>query len=191
MKQASFLPGLRLNRRPDHGGELGRGKRKSARPFSHKHAIHIVLRSVRARGVWSLLLPRNERLVERLLNECSRRYHIKVYRFINVGSHLHLLIKTEARQYYVAKREFQGFLRQFAGAVAFKVTGARKGEAKGGFWHKLAYTTLVQWGRQYEAIKDYFTKNFFESKGLWAGKYDGWITPWLQSIVEAGAGPPG
>jgi REP element-mobilizing transposase RayT len=191
MRQASFLPRLGFSHRPDHGGELRKGKRKVARPFSHKHAIHVVLRSERARGSWSLLARKNERLVERLLSVCARRYHLRLYRFVNVGNHLHLLIKAESRSYAVAKSEFQAFLRQFAGMIAFGVTGAKKGSAKGGFWHKLVYTTIVHWGRQYDRIKDYFTKNFFESKGLWAGKDDSWLSPWLKSMIEAGIGPPG
>jgi len=189
-KQFSFLPKLRLN----HGGDIDKNKRKIARPFSHKHAIHVVFRSVKARGTWSLLTRANERLVKQLLNTCAGRYHIKVYRFENVGNHLHLLIQTEARQYQTAKREFQGFLRQFAGEIAFRITGAKKSTPRGGFWEKRVYSRLVTWGREFRSLCDYFTKNFFESKGLWAGAQDGWITPWLESMIEAGiavgVGPP-
>ena len=186
MKQASFLPSLKL----DHGGDLRKGKRKIARPFSHKHAVHLVLRSVKARGHWSLLTRANEHLVEKLLKACAAQYHIKVYRFVNVGNHLHLLIKTEAKQYVSAKRDFHAFLRQFAGAVAFQITGAKKASPKGGFWEKLAYSRIVSWGREYQGMKDYFTKNFLESKGLWWGKGDSWLRPILVSLRKAGVGPP-
>jgi len=184
-KQFSFLPKLRL----DHGGDIRKNKRKIARPFSHKHAIHVVFRSAKARGTWSLLTRENERTVKKLLDTYAYKYHIKVYRFENVGNHLHLLIKTETRKFHTAKREFQGFLRQFAGEVAFIVTGAKKSTPKGGFWEKRVYSRLVTWGREFRAIGDYFSKNFFESKGLWAGKKDGWITPWLESMIEAGMVP--
>ncbi len=187
MKQASFLPKLRM----DHGGSLRNGKRKEARPFSHKHAIHLVLRSEKARGSWSLLTLSNESLVQKLLYKFAEKYQIRIYRFVNVGNHLHLLIKTQARQYTVAQKNFQNFLRCFAGAVAFWVTGAKKASPKGGFWEKLVYSRMVIWGKQFKSISDYFTKNFFESKGLWAGKEDGWLTPWLLSLIEAGVGPPG
>jgi hypothetical protein len=190
MKQTSFLPKLGPKFRPDHGGEINKGKRKSARPFSHKHAIHVVFRSIKARGHWSLLTRPNEKLVTRLLDVCAKRYHIKVYRSVNVGNHLHLLIKTEAKHYTAAQADFQNFLRQFAGAVAFFVTNAKKSEPKGGFWDKLVYSQIVNWGRQYKSVRDYFTKNFFESKNLLAGPQDGWLTPWLLSMIEAGVGPP-
>ncbi len=55
MKQQSFLPKLPTA----HGGDLRNGRRKVARPFSHKNAIHVVLRSHRARGRWSMLARAN------------------------------------------------------------------------------------------------------------------------------------
>lgn len=182
MKQASFLPKLRL----DHGGEIRKGKRKIARPFTHKNAIHVVFRSRKARGQLSLLTPENEKRVERLLNRIAQRHHIKVYRFVNVGNHLHLLIKAESRKYDHAKRDFQRFLKQFAGEVAFQVTGARKGESKGGFWEKLVYSRIVQWGREYDGLKDYLVKNFFEAKNPWWGKSDSWLRPIQDSLEDAG-----
>ena len=109
---------------------------------------------------------------------------------------MHLLIKTEAKQYTVAKVEFQDFMRRFAGAIAFKITGAKKGQGLErntngrSFWEKLAFSRIVEWGRQYKKVHDYFTKNFFESQGLWFGKHDAWTSPWLSSLVEAGVGPP-
>ena len=186
MKQASFLPKLPR----DHGGDLRAKKRKTARPFSHKQAIHVVFRSSNARGKWSMLTRNNERLIQKLLNECKARYHIRVYRSVNVGNHLHLLVKTETRQYAIAKTEFQAFLRRFAGAVAFQITGARKTKPRK-FWNKLVYSRLVTWGREHEVLHDYLTKNFFESKGLWWGPNDSWFRPVRESLIAAGLGPPG
>lgn len=54
-----------------------------------------------------------------ILNACAKRYGIRVYRFVNVGNHLHLLVKCQARAYSNAKKDFQSFTREFAGAVAF------------------------------------------------------------------------
>ncbi len=189
MKQASFLPKLKL----DHGGDIRKGKRKGARPFSHKNAIHVVLRSTQARGSQSLLTKANQHLTEQLLKACCDKHRIRVYRFVNVGNHLHLLLKTKARKYEYAKRDFQRFLKEFAGAVAFRITGAKKTEPnpKGRFWDKLLYSRIVSWGREYENLRDYFTKNFFESVGLWWGKTDSWLRPMRESFQEAGLRPPG
>ena len=125
-----------------------------------------------------------------MLKTFSKKYRIRVYRYENVGNHLHLLLKTEGKSQSGAKADFQNFLRRFAGAVAFQVTDAKKASPQGGFWEKLAYSRLITWGREYKAIHDYFTKNFFESKGLWAGASDSFLSPWLLSMIQAGVGPP-
>ena len=189
-RQLSFLPKLMPHYRVDHGGDIGKGRRKGPRPFSQKNAIHVVFRSVKARGQWSLLTRRNESLVERLLKTCAKRYRIKVYRSENVGNHLHLLVKTEEKKYWLARDNFSGFLREFGGAVAFNITGAKKASPQGGFWEKRVYSRLVSWGREFDRIKEYFAKNFYEAKKLWTGAWDVDFQPVLASMCEAGVGPP-
>jgi len=185
MRQQSFLPKLRT----DHGGDLGRGRRKRARPFSHKNAIHVVFRSSRARGIWSLLTRGNEERVRRLLRDCATKHRIRVYRLVNVGNHIHLLIRTESRAYAAAKADFQRFLREFGGRVAFEVTGARKGAGQGGFWDKLVYTRLVTWGREFEGLKSYLVRNLLESFGFGREGPD-WLRAVAESLMAAGVGPP-
>ncbi len=192
MKQLSFLPKLRI----DHGGDLLKGKRKEARPFSHKNAIHLVLRSTHAKGAWSFLTPKNQSRIKRILEKCARAYHIKVYRFTNVGNHLHLLVKTETKQYTIAQKEFHSFLRRFAGELAFQVTGAKKGEAfrdsetGEGFWDGLLYSRLVSWGREFRALSNYFTKNFLETFGVARGINVDILAKVLTSLRAAGFSPP-
>lgn len=186
MKQTSFLPKLRL----DHGGDIRKGKRKIARPFSHKNALHVVFRAHRARGAWSLLTRANEKLVQGLLQLCAERHHIRVYRFVNVGNHIHLLIKTERRQYELAKQDFHRFLKHFGGLVAFEVTGAKKGSAQGGFWEKRVYSRIVSWGREYDGLHGYMNLNFLESKGLPNFRRESWFRELALSLKEAGFAPP-
>ena len=83
-KQLSFLPKQELQ----HGGILSKGRRKTARPMDPKRPLHLVLRSSRAKGPWSLLHPKNERRVKHELEVTSAKYGIRVYRFANVGNHL-------------------------------------------------------------------------------------------------------
>ncbi|MGK5087315.1 transposase [Bdellovibrionota bacterium FG-2] len=192
MKQLSFLPKLRI----DHGGALLKGRRKEARPFSHKHAIHLVLRSTKATKAWSMLTPKNEARVNRILSKCAAQYHIRVYKFANVGNHLHLLVKTETKQYTIAKQELHSFLRRFAGEIAFQITGAKKGEAfrknerDEGFWDKLLYSRLVTWGREYDAMKKYLAKNFLETFGVSREIDAGLRAMVLGSLRAAGFAPP-
>jgi len=45
------------------------------------------------------------------------------------------------------------------------VTHARKGNPQGKFWDSLAFTRIVQWGRDFKRLTHYFLKNELESLG--------------------------
>jgi len=141
------------------GGDLQKGKRKTFRPIDPKASIHLVLKSTRARGEWSLLNRRHKIRIQDLLLTLSRANGIKIYQYVNVGNHLHILLKTRDR------RGFQKFLRVFSGRVAMLVTHARKGKPQGKFWDELAFTRIVQWGIDFKRITRYFLKNEIESIG--------------------------
>src|SRR5262249_33152263 len=113
-------------RRTEHGGDASRGRRKVERPVSTRRPIHVVLTSHRARGPWSR--RRHARAVWDAPRHMARRFGIRVYDFANVGSHLHLVVRTRRRE------AFQGFLRSFAGIVARRVTGARRARPSGPFF---------------------------------------------------------
>lgn len=164
------------------GGLLNQGKRKAARPFSHRVPIHVVLKSSRARGSWSL--KRHSERVERLLRMTARAYQIRVFYHANVGNHLHLLIRTESRSYPTAKAQFQAFLRRFSGELAFQIMGAKKGEPKGRFWDAIPFSRLVHWGRDFARARVYVFKNLFETAGLWDRKRN---PEW--EVVEVGREP--
>ena len=52
------------------------------------------------------------------MNRLKTRWNVSVYRYANVGNHMHLLIRAKSR------KDWQGFIREFAGGVAMIVTGA-------------------------------------------------------------------
>jgi hypothetical protein len=87
----------------------------------------------------------------------ARRFGIRIYDFANVGTHLHLLVRARRRE------SFQGFLRSFAGIVARKVTGARRGRASGPFFSGLAWSRVVAWGRDYLGVRHYVFRNQIEA----------------------------
>ena len=122
--------------RTEHGGAIRRGRRKLERPVSTRRPMHVVLTSERARG--SLSLRRHDLAVRETLRAMARRFDIRVYDFANVGSHLHLLVRARRRE------AFQGFLRSFAGIVARRVTGARRGRPVGRFFGGLAWSRVVE-----------------------------------------------
>ncbi len=158
-KQLSFLPKQSVTAHREHGGSIRGGKRKTARAIDTKSPMHIVLRSSRARGALSMLHPKKRDPVDTRAHHIARRHGVRIYRFANVGNHLHLLVKTPTR---IA---FQRFLRELTGVIAALMTGATKG-SPGRFWDGLAYTRIVTWGRDLKNIEQYFIKNIFEAAGL-------------------------
>jgi hypothetical protein len=163
-----YLPGLLSSRKAliSHGGELNQGKRKTSRPIDPKQSLHVVLRSSQAKGKHSLLHPKHCDAIHRLTHALAKRWGIKLYRYANVGNHLHLLVKVPSRAVW------QRFLKELAGGIAILVTGARKGQALRknstgrGFWDHLAFTRIVYFGRDFAQMGSYIIKNLFESAGV-------------------------
>src|SRR4051812_11763905 len=140
--------------RTEHGGATSRGRRKTERPVSTRRPMHVVMTSNRAQGAWSLV--RHRRQIQEALRAMARRHGIRVYEFANVGSHLHLLVRARRRE------AFQAFLRTFAGIVARRVTGARRGRPSGRFFSNLAWSRVVTWGRDYLGVRHYVFRNRIE-----------------------------
>lgn len=161
-----------------HGGEVGLGKRKTRRPFDPKQALHVVLRSSKAKGRHSLLHPAHCNNVRDLLERLKVRWDVTVYRYANVGNHLHLLLRAKSR------KDWQGFIREFSGGVVMLVTGARKGKglsrarsrsaprsSERGFWDHLVYSRIVRFGRAFRLASDYVLTNLWEAAGVPVRKY--------------------
>jgi REP element-mobilizing transposase RayT len=166
-RKESFLPGFNQgNISESHGGELGKGRRKSRRPIDPKQALHVVLRSSRARGEYSMLRSKNCNAIHRFTEELAQKWGVKLYRYANVGNHIHLLIKVPSRAVW------QRFLRELTGGIAIIVTGAKKGyalkpnETGRGFWDHLAFTRIVHFGRDFAGVSCYVIKNLFEASGV-------------------------
>ncbi len=143
-----------------HGGELGRGVRKTRRPVVTNRPMHLVLRAEKAKGALSLLARPNVNSVKRILIRVSHRHHVRVMEWANVGNHVHLLIQAQTRE------GFANFLRRFSCEVALAVTGARKGKAFGRFWTGLAFSRIVEWGRALTIARRYIALNELEGRGI-------------------------
>ena len=139
--------------RTAHGGDIRRGQRKLERPVSTRRAMHVVFS--RAGGRWSL--RKHDRVVREVLRNMARRFNIRIYDFANVDSHLHLVLRARRRD------AFQGFLRAFAGIVARRITGARRGRPSGPVFAGLAWSRVVSWGRDYLGVRHYVFRNQIEA----------------------------
>lgn len=108
-----------------------------------------------------MLHKRNKSKIFLLTNEQARHFGVRIYRFSNVGNHLHLLVLPGSR------KGFQNFLRSITGSIALLVTGTRKGnELERRFWDLLAFTRVLSWGREFRIVSIYFVKNLLESLGI-------------------------
>jgi len=176
-KKQSDLPGFEKKsgalKNGEHGGSLSMGKRKSFRPIDPKQALHVVLRSSKARGALSMLHPKHCNAIEGFLQKTAKRWGVRVYRYANVGNHIHLLIQVPTRE------AWKRFSRELSGGIAQIVTGAQKGSslsrgsdpnipesAKRGFWDHLLYTRIVSFGRDFRGLCRYIVKNLFEAEGV-------------------------
>jgi REP element-mobilizing transposase RayT len=125
-----------------------------------------------------MLHPRHCKHIYALLERLKKRWNVSVYRYANVGNHLHLLIRARSRS------DWQGFIRELSGGIAMIVTGAKKGNAlkrtntlgvaesaQRGFWDHLVFTRIVVFGRDFKSVAEYVSKNLWEGLGIPVRKY--------------------
>lgn len=172
---------LRTTRR-EHGGTHSHGKRRSFRPLSTKHSLHITLKSDFAIGGRCLL--RHRKMIERMMRKAAYLFRVRVYNHAICGNHLHLLIKGNSRE------DLQNFFRVFAGHTAQNILrdypllpkelDKRRSFYEGGapqkgkravpckknrrkFWLLLIYSRAVTWGREYRTVRGYIEQNTLET----------------------------
>lgn len=153
-----------------HGGQSTANKRKESRPFVANLPVHLVLKSSRAKGQWSLNHHRNRSKIQSILYTHADRLKVRILRSQNVGNHLHLLVKS------AEKKPLQDFLRIITGRIAVTITGAKKGvkklsehphiqtqsQYKRKFWDGLSWSRLVNWGKEFFQVSQYIQKNQFD-----------------------------
>jgi hypothetical protein len=143
-----------------HGGVYSEGKRKTARPFDSKKPIHLVLRSSKAKGAYSLRGPKNKFRVDSIVHQYADRFGVRVYDYSNNGNHLHFSVKAPNRQ------AFQSYLRTITGLISRFILKAVRGKPKGKFWDALAFTRVAEWGQAYGKLKRYIFQNILEGAGI-------------------------
>jgi REP element-mobilizing transposase RayT len=171
--EKTLLPGFKNAWNISHGGDLSKGKRKTFRPIDPKQALHVVLKSSKAKGELSFLHPKHCNSIDSFVKRTAKKWGVRLYRYANVGNHLHLLVQVPTRE------AWKRFSKELSGGIAQIVTGAQKGSAlprsndpntpesaKRGFWDHLLFTRIVRFGRDFKSIQRYFIKNFFEAAGI-------------------------
>ncbi len=152
------------------GGSLLVGKRKSARPLSSKHALHLILKSSfkfvgGAKGSNSFL--NHQKQIQYQLDKQAKKFGVRIYRYSNVGNHLHLLIRIHSR------REYKKFIRAISSliqGIVTKTLGAnspnQSQKTKEIFWDYRPFSRVVSWGRDFRIATEYVIKNTLEVLGL-------------------------
>jgi REP element-mobilizing transposase RayT len=157
MKQLNLFENSKENKaRTTHGGMRTKGRRKTKRPLSTKHALHVVLKSKKAIGQRSFF--KHQQRIHRILNQYGKRYGVQIKDSVNMGNHIHLKIKITERKY------FQNFLRTVTALIARKVTGASKGNKFGKFWDGLVFTRVVKTSFEERQLTGYFHANRVQKK---------------------------
>lgn len=134
---------------------------KTRRPISTKHTMHIVLKSKHTKGSKNFLYKSNREAIDRIIQSQAKKWDIRLYRYENVGNHLHILLRTSHRVWLKA------FLRSITGLIARHILGAQRGAAKRiQFWDARPFSRIVTWGRDYKAMGKYLNKNQLQAIGF-------------------------
>lgn len=144
-----------------HLGRMASCHAKDSRPVSLRQAMHVVLKAQKARGPWSFLKKENAREIRRIVDRQAKSHGIKVYRFENVGNHLHLLVQASQRS------GFLNFLRCVPGLISRIVVGNQKGNpGLGRLWDQRPFTRVVNFGRDFGSMTSYLDKNGPQALGF-------------------------
>lgn len=149
------------------GGSLSKkANGRGARPISSKDPMHLVLRSTKAKGKFSLGHSSNVRRVNEIIQKNCVKYGVKLIEYSNNFSHLHLLAKFPSRALYLR------FIRSVTSSIAIAVSGANKLKAlkeifgAKGFWDFRPFTRIVKSFRGYKIARDYVVLNQLEAMGI-------------------------
>ncbi len=165
---------------PRHfGGLLLKGNAKVARPISTKEPIHLVLKSAYAVGTQSMLQTYNVKRIDKIIRSHAKLCRIRIYHLVNVGNHLHLVIKLDDRKL------FAKFVRTITGLIARHVLKKERGPQNSdnktkknrySFWVARPFTRLISWGKDYKFVARYIKKNNNQAKRH--------FIPWGFDIVD-------
>lgn len=178
------------------GSLLKESHAKKKRPICTKNTMHITLRSTKAKGSRSFLAtPKRARLIQSKVYSNASRFGVRIYRYANVGNHLHLLVRAGYRKGLIA------FLRAISGIIARIATGKERGKVVGSavgkmvagiakkaakrvtgkdqqtgspplapFWDQRPWTRVVTWMSDFLNVAKYVRQNFDEAMGFVAYK---------------------
>lgn len=149
--QTSFISSIKCH------GDV-RGKRKTARPIATKRPMHVILKSSKTVGKFSMFRKAKE--IEKIVSGKAKKNFVQVRQYSNNGNHLHLLVQAKDREL------FKNFLMAVSGRIAQLMTGSTKGRPqRQKFWDHIPFTRIVEWGKDLQNVTNYVVQNFLEGIG--------------------------
>jgi REP element-mobilizing transposase RayT len=170
MRQTSF--GFMKGYKKEFGGFLLLGNRKSKRPLSTKHPIHLILKADQ-KGVFN---PSSQKL-NSLIRKTARLFNIQIYDLAVNWSHIHFLIRFKQREDYVKfVRAVSSLLTEFSrrsdsirSSGKINTQTAQRRDSKSQI-RKLftlrPFTRILAWGRDLKSVFNYLKIDQMESFGL-------------------------
>jgi REP element-mobilizing transposase RayT len=154
------------------GGSTLKGNPRHKRPFDSKKLLHVVLKSSLCKGSQSMLHKRYQRRIQATLHFYAKRNNVKIYRYQNVGNHLHIILQTAKLINYTR------FIKALSGRIAqvikiqmgLSCSGGdptkKSTTSKNKFWDYRPFSRVVGWGKDFQIMKDYILKNTLDFLNL-------------------------
>ncbi len=162
MKPIDQLIDERRMRASKHNLVFNPGLRKTIasrkrRPRGTDRSMHVVIKSDLAKGNFNL--RRHQEKIRRLIFKIGFKRNVRVYRFVNVGNHIHMSLRLKNVS------SWKGFISGITGGIA-SIVGFKKSPSQPTFWNARPFTRAVNWGSDYRQLKDYFAYNFLQTTEL-------------------------
>lgn len=129
------------------GGQALVGRRKSIRPLSSKHPIHLTVKT--KTPIFSRRLKGHHAAVV----AASKKFHIKIYDLSFNFNHVHIILQIPSRQAY------KSFIR-FLCSKMVQISGRSK------IFDSRPFTRISNWGRDFKNLFNYLKLNDLESDGI-------------------------
>lgn len=130
-----------------------------------------------------MLLKPNAERIDRILRHQAKACGVKIYHLVNVGNHLHLVVRIQSGKL------FRRFIRLVTGLIARHMMQAERGRGRKhlklagmteqkptnspqdmptkkvkSFWIARPFTRLISWGKDYKYVSSYMEKNRRQAK---------------------------
>ena len=159
-KQLQFDQAGFKKEKSDHGGSH-KHPQKRKRPLGFRSTNHLVLRSTKAVKKWSF--KNFDQEIQTILNAFSKKHHIQLLSWANVGNHLHLHFRVPSRKLY------RKFIRAISSAIMMKVTGFNRWNPSPEgfqFWDRRPFSRIVSTWAEFMNLKQYVQINRWEGCGI-------------------------